>query len=70
MGDMDDEEYHQFVCVEAVQTSKTINVKASGEKDKTWKASHVLTLIDAGKQTLFSEDNLAINYIFNARLVC
>ena len=49
MGDMDDEEYHQFVCVEAVQTSKTINVKASGEKDKTWKASHVLTLIDAGK---------------------
>jgi len=50
MGDMDDEEYHQFVCVEAVQTSKTINVKASGEKDKTWKASHVLTLIDAGSK--------------------
>lgn len=44
MADMGDEEWKNFVCVEAVQASKVVHVKASGEKDKTWKASHVLTL--------------------------
>ena len=47
MADMDDEEFHQFVCVEAVQTSKPIHIKSSGDKDKEWKASHVLTLAES-----------------------
>ena len=47
MADMDDEEWKHFVCVEAAQTSKIIHIKASGDKDKVWKASHVLTLTDA-----------------------
>jgi len=51
MGDMDDEEFHQFVCVEAVQTSKPIHIKASGDKDKVWKASHVLTLANSNSLT-------------------
>ena len=51
MADMDDEEWKHFVCVEAAQTSKIIHIKASGDKDKVWKASHVLTLTDANTAT-------------------
>ena len=43
MGDMDDEEWRNFVCVEAAQDSKPIHIKASGTKDKVWKATHILT---------------------------
>ena len=58
MADMDDEEWKTFVCVEAAQTSKVVHVKASGDKDKVWKASHVFTLTDAnismGMFTIFA----------------
>ena len=43
MGDMDDDEWRNFVCVEAAQDGKPIHLKASGTKDKVWKATHILT---------------------------
>ena len=46
MADMDDAEWGTFMCVEAAQASKTVNIKATGEKDKFWKGSHVLSLLD------------------------
>ena len=44
---MDDEEWSSFICIEAAQASKVIHVKATGEKEKYWKASHVLSLRDS-----------------------
>ena len=53
IADMDDEEWSSFICVEAVQSSKVIHVKASNEKENYWKASHVLSLRDAIEDVSF-----------------
>ena len=60
MGDMDDEEWKFFICVEAAQASKVVHVKASGEKDKIWKASHILTLTEG----IYLINSIFIIYIF------
>ena len=58
LADMDNEEWRKFICVEATMASKIVHVKATGEKDKRWKASHVLMLTDpnnypTGKAVMF-----------------
>ena len=57
LADMGDDEWKNFICVEAAQASKPIQLKATGEKDKFWKASHVLTMTGdnalSGKNEVF-----------------
>ena len=40
LGDMGEDDYKRFICVEAAQNSRRIHIG----RDETWTATHVVTL--------------------------
>jgi D-hexose-6-phosphate mutarotase len=40
LGDMGDDDYKRFICVEAAQNSRRIHIR----RDETWTANHTTTL--------------------------